>query len=674
MPMQRLTLQPGINTEATQTQARGTWSKSNLIRFRDGYVEKRTGWTKLCNTALTGTCRRLHNWMDLDLNKYVVAGTTERLQLVLAGTLYDITPLRDTVNIAVSFDTTDTSTTVNITDASHGGSTGDTINLVVPVSIGGIILQGYYEITVVDTNNYTIESATPATATVSAGGAVPVFDTTMSSDTVQVTLADHGYVVGSVFTVQVSTSVGGLTIVGQYLVDTVIDPDTFTILADSSASSTATVAENGGNAQIEYLIPPGPVSNQMLNGWGTGTWGTGTWGVGTGSASFLEFLRYWSLDNFQLDLLACYNGGPIYTWTPPPSTGGRATLLTGDPPDYNNSIFVAMPQLQCISLGAEVLGTLDPLLIRWCDIGDDTVWTASATNQAGSYRLSRGSRIVGGLQASQSALVWTDSDLWQMQYIGLPYVYSFSIIAEGCGLIGPLAAGVSDRSVLWMTRQGFYTYGAGSVSAVPCSVWDTIFQDLDYDNADKIVCAPESARNEVTWFFPSLSGGTGEIDSYVKLNTLTGNWDYGPVGTLLTRTAWIDHNVVGDAVSVDLEKYIQQEDYGYDADDAAMTGVMAETGFIDIAEGEEMVYADQIIPDFKLLGTDPEITLTVIALDWPFGTPVEHGPYTIGQTTEFISTQIRCRQLAFRINCDNLDTWFRFGAPRVRTAPSGRVT
>lgn len=668
MPYQKVTLKPGITTEATQTLAEGTWSRSNRIRWRDGYLEKMLGWVRMSSTALSGTCRSLHAWQDLDAISYLACGTNSRLQLMTQAEVFDITPLRATANVAVDFSTVMGDETVTIVDTAHGGATGDTVLILVPVSVGGIILQGYYEITVIDPDTYTIEAADAATATVNNGGAVPEFDTTMGSADVDVTFEDHGLSMGDEFEIQVSTAVGGLTLFGTYQVQSVTSADVFVIDGGGNAGSTANAFENSGNARFLYLIAAGLVSSTYQQGWGTGGWGLGPWGVGEAGATYLVRMRVWSLDNFALDLIAAPSGGPIYSWTPPDLTV-RAALVGGTSPDFNQGIFVAMPQLQVVSWGAEVLGAQDPLLVRWCDTGDFTDWVATSTNQAGSYRLSRGSRIVGALQGPLAGLLWTDVDLWQMQYVGLPFIYSFNIIGKGCGLVGPLAAAVIDRHVYWMSLQGFYVFGTGSVTPVPCAVWDTVFQDINLDYIDKVVAAASSTQREIAFYYPSAQGD-GEIDRYVKLNTITGEWDYGE----LVRTAWTDLSVFGYPIGVDETGLIMQHDQTYDADGEAMEDVMAETGFVDLAEGENIIYLDQIIPDFKLMGTDPEVNLYMKMLDWPFGTAVEYGPFRVTSNTKFITTQMRGRQAAFRIECNKKGTWFRMGAPRVRLAPAGRVT
>jgi hypothetical protein len=667
--MQKLILNAGVTTEATETLAgvQGRWSESNLIRFRDNYIEKMFGWANISEDMVDGIARTLLGFLDANSIAFIAIGSNTRLSVWQNGVIYDITPLRTTTNVAVNLNTVISTKVVQITDASFGGTTGDQIFIVVPLSVGGVTLYGNYTLTLVTANTYTIVASHNATSTVTGGGAVPSYHTNNTTATVNVTFAAHGLVSGNIWTVHVSTTVGGLTLLGDYIISNVAT-NTFDITAAGNATSTATASENSGNARYQYLIPAGKVSSTTATGYGTGTWGGGPWGVGSGSV-FLP-LRYWFLDNFSATLIACIGYGKMYTWNSPITN--RATLLT-QAPSINTAMFIAMPQQQIVSLGAEVLGTQDPLLVRWCDAGVYTDWIASTTNQAGSYRLSRGTRIVGGIQGPLSGLIWTDTDLWQMQYVQPPFIYTFNLVATGMGLISPLAMGILGRNIYWMSQQGFYIYGSGSPSPLPCDVWDTIFQDLDGPNQDKIICATNSHTNEIAWFFPSTSGGTGEIDACVRVNS-NGQWDYSPPGTLFARTAWSDGNLQGLPTAVTLDHNLVQHEIGMNDNLSPMTGVHAHTGYLDISEGQQMMLIDQIIPDFKLTGTDPTIEISLHVLDEPTGTPITFGPYTVNHNTSMISIlpAARGRQISFEIRSEALNTWWRLGAVRVRTRPSGR--
>jgi hypothetical protein len=240
-------------------------------------------------------------------------------------------------------------------------------------------------------------------------------------------------------------------------------------------------------------------------------------------------------------LLACPLNGPIYEWSPS-TNSAVATIITNAPP-VNSGMFVAMPQRQVIAWGSTYNGIQDLLQIRWCDVDNYNSWTLSPTNQAGGYRIPKGSRIVQGIQGPQQGLIWTDLGVWAMQFVGLPYVYQFNEIGTGCGLIGRKAAASMNGVVYWMGQSQFFKLSGSGVEPIMCPVWDVIFQDLDTTNLDKIRVAPNSRFGEISWYYPTKSNG-GEINAYVKYNIVLNQWDYGS----LSRTAWINESVFGPPI------------------------------------------------------------------------------------------------------------------------------
>ncbi len=282
---------------------------------------------------------------------------------------------------------------------------------------------------------------------------------------------------------------------------------------------------------------------------------------GLSSSGEIEFsLRVWSLDNFGEDLIAVPSGGKIFLWVPT-SNPALATVIPTAPP-FNQGAFVVMPEEIIMAFGSSADGAtaMDPLLLRWCAQANFNDWVPSATNQAGSFRLSRGNRIIGALQAPFGAMIWTDVDLWATQYLGFPLVFGFTQIMSNCGLISQKSAAVIGNAIYWLSDHGVFKMDASSgVQQVPCPVWDILFKNLDLKNEDKCFAAADALYNEVFFFFPSLSGGTGEIDSYIKVNTLMSPeqaWDYGS----LVRTAWTDQNRPGPPFGVDQTGLIQQHD------------------------------------------------------------------------------------------------------------------
>lgn len=672
MPEAKIQLQPGLDSVSTPTLNSASWSSSNLIRWLNGHLQKVGGWVKFCNTACSGVVRGLHAFEDLSFNQYLATGSNERLQIVFGGNLYDITPIRQTDNLTNALSTVALSADVEVHDVGSQVSVGDWVYFLVPVAIGGLHVQGYYQVdNVIDADHYTFLDAQTATSTVVNGGVTPQYNTTATSVVIRTVFPGFGLIAGQIWTVNLATTVGGITLSGDYVIASTIDANTFTFNALASAVTTASAFENGDQARISYLLANGPSSDQALTGWGAGPYGLGPYGIGasSGTGNAVLPLRNWFLDNFGQLLVAVPTNGAIYIWTPPIGPANPAVPIGGDSPTMNAGMFVAMPQAQIIALGAETAGVQDLLLIRWCDIGDYTDWTATVINQAGSFRLSRGSRIIGGMQAPQSGLIWTDIDVWTMQYQSQPFIYGFLVAGTGCGLISPKGMTIQNGTVFWMSLKSFYTYGNSTVNTLNCTVWDQVFGDLDMQNLDKIFGAANSLFNEIAFFYPSLSGGTGEIDKYVKFCTTTGSWDYGD----LDRTAWIDENLFGTPIGVESDGFIQQHEMTSDADGAPMTGVFAESGYADISDGTMFVFVDQIIPDFYMTGANPSVTMTIYTTNWPGTPPTAFGPYLVTPETQYITIRTRARQISFKIESDSLGTFWRLGAIRYRGSPAGRV-
>ena len=417
-------------------------------------------------------------------------------------------------------------------------------------------------------------------AAVTIGGMPPRFTTASGSTTVTVRLVNNGYSIGDTFNVPVATQVGGTTVSGLYTVNETNGADLFDISVDFSATSAATVYENSGNIRVEQFISL-VSSNRGANFfYGGGIYNEGLYGSGfipAADEGTAIVGNDWTFDNWGSILVACPQNGPLYYWQP---VGGSIENLSYMPnaPVYNTGAFVAMPQRQIIAYGSSFGSIQDPLLVRWCDLEDFTVWQAQAINQAGSYRIPTGSKIVGGLQAAQQTILWTDIDVWSMTYVGQPYIYGFNKIGSNAGLISQKAAGQMGGTVYWMSQKQFFRFAGNGVEVIPCPVWDQIFQNLYPGNdengnpyTDRIRCAPNSQFNEISWYFPAyyasgidpetgltLDGdkiGTGEVNAYVKYNVALNQWDYGYQDeqngdVFIGRTAWIDQSVLGPPIGV----------------------------------------------------------------------------------------------------------------------------
>ena len=695
-----LRLIPGVDVIKTPTLNEAALSSTNLVRFMPdrnnlGLVQKLGGWVAYFNSAYSSTIRALKGWADLNAVNHLAVGCTASLNVLTGNNNQNITPQTYTTNTSPNFSTTSGSTTVTVIDSGIVASIYDYVDYVTPVSVGGIVLSGPYLIQSAASTTYTITAATAATSTVANGGASYTFSTTSASPVVTAVLNNHGYSVGSQFYVGVATTVGGLTLSGLYIVASVVDANTFTFSAQNTASSTAgPVSINSGNIQSQFYIAVGP--QPTGNGFGVGGFGIGGFGVGTVSTATpgtAITASDWTLDNFGENLIACPAGGPIYFWSPSGSLQ-NAQILSGQVPLVNDGIFVAMPQRQVIAWGSSFTLQPDPLLIRWSDVADSTVWIGTATNQAGSYRIPTGSKIVTCIQGPQQGLIWTDLDLWSMQYIGAPLVYGFNKIGSNCGAISRKCVGQMGNTIYWMSQKQFFMNAGQGPQPLPCPVWDVIFQNLKSGNdangipyTQHIRCAPNSQFNEIMWFYPSANGN-GENDSYVKFNTVLNQWDFGSLG----RSAWIDQSVLGPPIGAGTDNYLYQHEIGNDAASGTTTTAMQssmQTGFFSIAEGDNIMYVDQIWPDMKW-GTysgnqNATVNMTLYWTNYAGDPTVSTGSYAgapsnlvssatfpMTQSTEYISCRIRARLIAVSISSNDVGTFWRLGGIRYRAAPDGK--
>lgn len=664
MPNQKIVIRPGVNTTATPLLNESGFSSSNLVRFFDGFLQKLGGWAKFFPIALHGACRSLIANQDANNIRYLVAGTNQSLEVYYDTNIYDITPVVSTVDLTTPFTTSIGSAAVKITDVASDQIVGNGIKLINNISVGGLILQGYYLVTsVVDADNYFITAASAATANAAAAGLPASYATTNLSASVVVTLANHGYSVNSVYTAYLSTTVGGVTIEGSYIIPTVINANSFRITAGTTASSTTSASENSGDAEISYLLESGNVSAQPGQGYGLGSYGYGYYGYGSTGA--LEAPRRWSLGEWGPSIVASPTNGAVYYWDSSAGVLNNPATQIMNAPLYNTQIFVAMPQQQIVSLGAEVGSVQDPLLVRYCDVSDFDVWIAASTNQAGSFRLTSGGRIVGGIQAQQQGLIWTETDLWVMQYVQPPFVYGFNQIGSGCGLIGSAAMGAINSNVYWMGTNNFYVFNGSSVIDVPCPVWDQVFRNLNTEQAEKITCAINSPFNEVTWYYPSASGN-GENDKYVKVNVDSGAWDYGN----LSRLAWLDQSILGMPIGVDENSYLQQHEISNNADGLPMDS-WAETGLFKISDGEYFIFVERMYPDF-IMDSGTEILITISTMEYAHGAGVISQTFTITENTDFIIVRMRGRYAKIKIESIDLGSFWRLGELIYTGSPAGR--
>lgn len=679
MPYQTLKLKPGVDVEQSPILNAAGFNTSNLIRFFAGLPQKLGGWTHLNQTQLTGSGRGMHAWDDLSGVSYLAVGTEQFLEIFTGGLLYNMTPLRKTDDLTPDFSTVINTPTVTIGDPANGATIGDWVNVRVQVSVGGLIIQGFYQIqSIVDANSYTITAASNATATVSNTGAVPVFHSTMSSPDVDVALPNHGLAISDPFYVHIATTVGGIVMAADsvFFVTSVTNANVFVIAPGPSASSTQTVAENGGDAHIEYLIPTGLPSATPLSGYGIGDYGAGDYGL-SGDANVIAPLRQWAMDNWGEDLIANYGGSPIFIWFPPAGLSNVALAIdttnfpsATNPPTQVNWSFISSGARQIIALGCDPDGggAQDALLLRYCNVDDYTDWHPTAVNQAGSKRFPTGSRLVGGLQMPLFAVIWTDIDLWVMSYLGPPLIYGYNQVASGCGLIAPRACGVYKNFVYWAANNGFFTFDGNGVQPIECPVWDAFWFNLNRQQIDKVTCGVNSWFGEITWYYPSASG-SGENDSYIKYNAMENTWDYGS----LARLSWIDNSVLGAPIGVDDMGYLQQHEVSNDADGQPMV-CFVRTGWFAALEGTLFSFMERMLADLIVTGSETNITIAVYAQDYPIGPVRTYGPFTWNPNSgpPLFITRARGRFYSIQIGSSTLGNFWRLGGIHYMLSTAGR--
>jgi hypothetical protein len=610
MPLTKFTFNPGINKEMTDLMDKGGWADGNLVRFRKGLPEKIGGWAKNSLNTFLGACRGMLAWVSLSSTRFLGMGTNLKYYVKEGDNFNDITPIRLTTSAGdVTFAKVGNGdATITVSDTSHGAVANDFVTFSGAVSLGGnitapVLNQEYQIATIVNANSYTIEAK----------------DT--SGDPVLAAAGDSGN--------------GGSSTVGAYQI----------------------------NTGLNVYVPS--------TGWGVGTWGSSTWGSAA-AASFANQLRLWSHDAFGEDLVINPRAGGIYYWDTSSGVTTRAvniTSLSGSnlAPTVGLQTIVSDIDRHVIVLGADPIvgssrtGSIDPLLIAFSSQESLTEWEPTATNTAGDIRLSSGSQIVGGLRARQEILVWTDTSLYSMQFIGAPFTFGVNLINENVGMISPNAAINAPDGVYWMARDGFYKY-AGAVQRVSCSVLNYVLDDLNTTQSFKIFGFSNKEFNEIGWFYPS--GSSDDIDRYVVYNYLENVWSIGE----LSRTAWLDEGIFDKPLAThgsgNSSILYNQED-GSDADGSPMDNVFIESGDIDVDEGEQFGFVSRIIPDIKFFGSTPtsgQINYVLKTRNYPGEslTTSSTSDVTSSTTQNFVRT--RARQMVFRVQSDDdADTSVRTG-------------
>ena len=617
MPLSKLQIAPGIDKQNTEYGAEGRWVDCDNVRFRYGLPEKIGGWEKVTSDALVGATRAILSYSDLGGVKYIIYGTNKKLYAYSEGSYADITPTRATgTGNITQFATTNGSTTVTVTDSSHGALIGDFVTIA-----------------------------------------------------------------------SVSGAVGGISaanLQGEFEILTVPNSNTYTIEAKAAASSTTT----GATANATYQLNTGAAVSLFGYGWGAGTWSTSTWNTSreglTGGEGVLLQSAKWALDNWGEDVLALqFDGGLFYWDTSAGLTSLASTSEVSGAPTKSRFMIVSGDDRHVICLGTETTigttSTQDNMFIRWSDQESTSDWTPTATNTAGSFRLTDGNQINTAVRSRGAVMIWTDTALYAMQFIGAPLTFGFKQIGSNCGAVGINAAVDVSGNSYWMSNDSFFVYD-GAVKKLPCSVQDYVFDDINKNAQQDVYCAANSNYNEVMWFYASAN--SDQIDRMVIYNYAENLWYIGT----LARTSWSDYGVYPVPYATEFKStdttatistitglkagrtFVFLHETGTEDDGSAMANHI-ESGDIDIADGDNFMSISRFIPDFKDLTGTADITIKT--RPYPSGTQTSHGSFDVTTSTTKVNTRIRGRQVAVRISSDATGDKWRYGTMRLDIRPDG---
>lgn len=589
------------------------WYDSDKVRFRSGTPEKIGGWVPFSLKKFIGVCRSLWNWVTLGGDNLIGVGTNLKFYICQGGVYNDITPLRDTKTLTNPFSTDIGSPIVEVTDAAGGYGDGDFVRFSGATAVGGLTLNGEYQITTTG-------------------------------------------------------------------------PTTYTITAASNATSTAT---GGGTVTAAYQINIGPAIVVPLTGWGAGPWGSGAWGIGSPST---DSLRLWSQANFGEDLVFCPRGSGIYYWDASAGVSARGVLVSSllgasNVPAKANIIFISDISRFVFAMGCADIGSsaIDPMLIRWSDQESVVDWTPGPTTQAGSLRLSQGSEIVATHQSRQEILVWTDSAIYSLQYQGAPIVWGAQLVGENISIAGQNATTQASGVTYWMGVDKFYKYD-GRTQTLRCDLRQYIFSDINTAQFEQVVCGTNEGFNEVWWFY--CSADSNEINKYVVYNYAEDIWYYGT----MARTAWLDSGLLNNPIATTYAGTLVNHEVGNDDNTegtpVAINSYISSAEF-DLEDGHQFMFIWRVLPDVTFRNSStaaPQITMSLLPLKNSgsgYTNPASVGGTNsaavtrvavlpIEQFTGQIYTRVRARQMAIKVESNQLGCAWQLGAPRIDVRQDGR--
>jgi hypothetical protein len=702
MPLKKILFKPGVNRENTRYTNEGGYYESEKIRFRQGTPEKIGGWLQISGNTFLGICRSLWSWVTLAAQSLTGIGTNLKFYIENGGAYYDITPIRKTSTLTNPF-ATDTATnsggntTVTITDANHGAVNGAYINIyysgAVP-TVGGVTIPvGEYVITYLTASTYTITVSGTASSSTTGGGTVYISYQVNTGPEYALPLTGWGAGTWSAGTWgNGGTSTNAMQLWNQmnYGQNLLYGPRGSPLYywdantGYQNTTFTVTIA-SPGVFTLGYSLINGTAVTLSTTGWLPT-------GLGPGTVYYVI-----NASGTTCNLSATYGGGAITTTGT--QSGTHSVSARGYPlasiggsdgyaPLYQNTFTVSDASRFVIVFGTNDYGstTLDPMLIRWSDQESLTTWFPAITNQAGSLRLSHGSEIVTTVQSRQEIVIFTDSSLYSLQYLGPPVVWGSQLLGDGISIAGPNAVTLASGVIYWLGTDKFYKYD-GRVQTLSCDLRQYVFNDINQAQSEQFFASTNEGFNEVWWFY--CSANSTVVDRYVIYNYLENIWYYGTMG----RTAWLDSGLNDYPIAATYSKNLVWHENGVNDCTDSITGLPIESYILssefDIDDGHNFGFVWRMLPDLKFVGSttaNPQVTMTLYPMQNSgsgynsplsvggnaYATATRTATYPIEQYTGQIYTRVRGRQMAFKIEGNQLGLQWQLGAPRIDIRNDGR--
>jgi hypothetical protein len=695
MPLSKILFKPGINRENTRYTTEGGWYDGDKVRFRQGTPEKIGGWQRISASTFLGVCRSLWNWVTLGGLNLVGVGTNLKFYIERGGSYYDITPIRDTVTLTDPFTATDGSAVITVADTAHGCVSGDFVTYSGATGLGGsisaLILNTEHQVTVVNANTYTITVGVNANATDAAGSpgggtVTAVYQINVGPATAVPVVGWGAGTWGSGPWGTGGTSLTSIRLWSQrnYGEDLVFGPRGGGLFYWDATTGVNTrgklLRDLGGTATIT-IASPAVVTSTVLYTEGAAVVFSTTGALPTGITAGDT---YFAFNNVGLTFQLIDTAGNIVNTSGTQS--GVQTITPQDCPLVQNFIMVSDTSRFIFTMGTNDYGSavLDPMLIRWSNQDDPFNWTPDAVNQAGSIRLSDGSEIITAIQTRQEIVVFTDSALYSLQYLGPPNVWQTQLLGANTSIQSPNCVALASGIVYWMGVDKFYLYD-GRVQTLNCDVRRYVFSDFNQAQAAQVFTGTNEGFNEVWWFY--CSANSTVVDRYVVFNYAEKIWYYGTLG----RTAWLDSGLRDYPIAATYSQNLVNHEEGINdnegADPLPIAANISSSEF-DIQDGHNFGFVWRVLPDltFETSTTSPTmqaptVTMTLFGLSnsgsgvtSSAGAPVAaSASYNITeQFTGQIYTRMRGRQLIFKIESNQINTTWQIGAPRVDIRADGR--